>query len=266
MLNKITITLWFLVSIPLNTAFAQFDLSHEKFNGLLKNYVVESENFLSTKVKYKLFDKDKQILEEYLDEVSRVGRDEYSKWEKDDRLAFLINAYNAFTIKLVLDNYGEIDSIKDIGSLFSNAWKIKFFKLFGEKTNLDTIEHGMIRKQFSEPLIHGALVCAAKSCPPLRKEAYRGDILPSQLIDNMQRFLKDREKNRYNNKNNHVELSSIFKWYKKDFTKVFGRYSSVNNFIIMFSEYLSDDKDTDDKLKSGEFGIKYNDYDWSLNE
>ncbi len=264
MLKTTTFVLLFLF-LPF-TAFAGFDLSHKKFNQVLKNYVVDSENNRSTKVLYSSLVNDTHNFQIYLDDLSKVKYSEFSAWKKDDRLAFLINVYNAFTIKLILDNYGKINSIKDIGSFFVNPWKIKFIELFGEKISLDHVEHEMIRKLFSEPLIHAALVCAAKSCPPLRREAYRGEMLSFQLRDNMQRFLMDRNRNRYNYKINRVELSSIFKWYKEDFTDTFGRYSSLNNFIGSFSDFISDNSKSSNELKKGQFDIKFNDYDWSLNE
>ncbi len=262
---KTTTLVWLILFLPF-TAFAGFDLSHKEFNKVLNNYVVDSENSLSTKVQYKSLLTNSQDLEIYLDDLSKVEYSEFNSWKKDDRLAFLINVYNAFTIKLILDNYGKIDSIKDIGSIFVNPWKTKFIMLFGQKTSLDYVEHEMIRKLFSEPLIHAALVCAAKSCPPLRREAYRGDVLSFQLIDNMQRFLKDRNRNRYNEKINRVELSSIFKWYKEDFTDTFSRYSSLSDFIDSFSDFIADNSKSSNKLKKGQFDIKFNDYDWSLNE
>lgn len=236
MLNKIIITLLILISVLVDTAFAEFDLSHQKFSNLLKSYVVESENSSTTKVQYNLILNNKHLLEGYLNDLSGVKHSEYRKWRQADKLAFLINTYNAFTIKLILDNYGRISSIKDIGSIFSNPWRNKFFKLFGEKTNLDYVEHGIIRKEFSEPLIHGALVCAAKGCPPLRKEAYRGKTLSSQLNDNMQRFLEDRNKNRYNSKNRSVELSPVFKWYKDDFQE---RKNEFQEIVFIRNYYCS---------------------------
>ena len=262
---KITI-LTLVIVLSSFTAFAGFDLSHQEFDQILKNYVVESENNLSTKVKYNLLVKNMHTLEIYLDGLSKVKYSQFSNWNKDDRLAFLINVYNAFTIKLILDNYGQIKSIKDIGSFFSNPWKMKFISLFGKKISLDHVEHEMIRKLFSEPLIHGALVCAAKSCPPLRREAYKGNMLSFQLTDNMQRFLKDRNRNRYDDKNKRIELSPIFKWYKEDFTGTFGRYNSLVNFINLFSDFITDDAKSSYELKKEQFVIKFNDYDWSLNE
>ena len=266
MLNKVILYALFIFLGGTYNAFASFDLSHRKFDDLLKNYVVESENALSTKVNYKLINQNKHLLEAYLNKLSTVEKSEYEKWPQEDQLAFLINAYNAFTIKLIIDHYGQIESIRDVGSFFSSPWKIKFIKLLGEKTDLDTIEHDWIRKNFTEPLIHGVLVCAAKSCPPLRREAYRGKILHSQLIDNMQLFLKDRNKNRYNNKKNFLELSPIFKWYRKDFTEDFGRYNSLNDFINIFSAFLVNNPESAREFEKGGFDIKFNEYDWSLNE
>jgi hypothetical protein len=267
MLKTITLVVLIMFSFfTAFTAFAGFDRSHKDFDEIVKAYVKNTDNNLFTRVMYGSLVKNKHTLELYLNDLSNVKYSQFSKWNEDDRLAFLINAYNAFTIKLIVDNYGKIDSIKDIGFFFSNPWKIKFISLFGEKISLDHVEHGMIRKLFSEPLIHGALVCAAKGCPPLRREAYRGNILSYQLRDNMQQFLMDRDKNRYNYKKNRVELSPIFNWYKEDFKGSFGRYESLKKFIAVFSEDIADNTELSNKLKKGEFIVKFNNYDWSLNE
>ncbi len=127
LLKTTTLVLLFLF-LPF-TAFAGFDLSHQKFNQVLNNYVVDSENNLSTKVLYSSLVNDTHNIEIYLDDLSKVKYSEFSEYKKDDRLAFLINVYNAFTIKLILDNYGKSNSIKDIGSFFVNPWKDKFIKL-----------------------------------------------------------------------------------------------------------------------------------------
>ena len=102
-------------------------------------------------------------------------------------MAFWINAYNAYTIRLVLDHY-PVSSIKDIGSkikipFVTTPWAAKFFSIGGEKMSLDNIEHGTLRKNYNDPRIHFALVCASISCPRLRNEAYTAAALEKQLDD-----------------------------------------------------------------------------------
>ena len=139
---------------------AEFDQQHTIWNEVLGEYVVETE-FAST-VRYAALKKNPARLEQYLKQITAVSRKDYDSWTRDQKLSFLINAYNALTVKLVLDHY-PVDSIKDIGSLFKSSWKIEFFTLLGEKMHLDHIEHGMIRTtgKFREPRIHFALVCAS---------------------------------------------------------------------------------------------------------
>ena len=116
-----------------------------------------------------------------------------------DRLAFLINAYNAFTLKLILIRYPKLESIKDLGSLLRSPWKQRFFTLLGQDQSLDDIEHEIIRKPgaFDDPRIHMAVNCASIGCPMLREEAYVGARLDAQLDDQVIRFLSDRSRNRY---------------------------------------------------------------------
>src|SRR4029434_9265868 len=132
------------------------------------------------------------------------------------RIAFWINAYNAFTLRLILDHY-PIASIRRIGWLPGAAFRERFIPmqgLKGETISLDDIENGTLRSAFREPRIHFALVCAARSCPPLRREAYRGADLDRQLDDQARIFLRDATKNRVDAATRTLYLSSIFKWFR----------------------------------------------------
>ena len=169
---------------------------------------------------------------------------------RTERLAYWINLYNAFTIELILRNY-PVKSIRDIRTQSAESpWKIDFINLPTAKLSLDNVENDIIRKHFLEPRIHFALVCAAVSCPPLRREAYLSNRLSVQLDDQARRFLQDPTKNR--TKSNQLRISELFKWFEKDFKQGGG----VLNYI---SKYVKS------PLPVGAT-ISYMTYDWGLNE
>jgi len=186
-----------------------------------------------------------------LNELSSVSLKDYSSFAKEEKICFLINAYNAFTIKLILDNY-PLSSIRKIGFLPGAAWKTDFFTLLGEKRNLDWIEHSKLRIDFEEPRIHFAIVCASIGCPPLISTAYIPKTLNAQLQSSMENFLADKTKNRYDSVSNTIFISKIFDWFMGDFTK--------NSSLISFIK-------TGMKVDIPEnASIKYTDYNWNLNE
>ena len=238
---------YILIYLSFITQAYAFDHSHKAWDQILKNFTkVESKQTL---VDYQKIKKDFKKLDSYLNDLTAVNQTSFKKWTKDDQLAFLINAYNAFTIKLIINHF-PIKSIKDIGSFFSSPWKKEFFSLFGEKSYLDKIEHETIRKQFNEPRIHFAVNCASISCPSLFPEAFTGNKLNSQLDKVTKHFLNNRTKNMYDKTKQILHLSKIFKWYAGDFEK---KFKSIENFV---KKYL-----TDITIKD----IEYMDYDWNLN-
>ncbi len=201
-------------------------------------------------VDYQGFQTDSASLIEYLQLLSSAHpNDQY--WSDDEQLAYWINAYNAFTVKLIIDHY-PVSSIKDIknGIPFVNTvWDIKFIEIEGHSYDLNNIEHGIIRKHFNEPRIHFAVNCASVSCPVLAKEAYTADKLDQQLTRSARRFLADPLRNRVSE----GKVSSIFTWFKGDFT---AGSLSLRDFINKYApEPLPEDKD-----------ITFLDYDWNLNE
>lgn len=234
-----------------------FDHSQKAWTSLLEKYT--STKGQSTIVKYKEWKTQVKDLNSYLKSVEEVSKSDFTKFTKPEQLTFLINAYNAFTVKLILDNY-PVRSIKDIGSVFSSPWKKKFFRLFGEEQNLDTIEHQFIRAQFNEPRIHFALVCASVGCPALRREAYTPEKLENQLNDAAIQFLTDRTKNQYLVEKQTLELSPIFKWYGDDFVKKFG---SLEEFL---ADKITSNPNHQQLIRSKKVQIKFLEYDWSLNE
>lgn len=236
---------------------SSFDQTHSSWNKVLKSYV--TVDGATTRVNYAALKKHAEDLNTYLTSVERMPVDEFSRLTEKQKLAFLINAYNALTVKLILDHY-PVKSIRDIGGLFSNAWKIKFFTLFGEKHRLDDIEHEMIRKKFNEPRIHFALVCASKGCPALRNDAFVAAQLDEQLDKAANAFLRDSKRNQFDASAGALNLSSIFKWYGEDFEKKFG---SVKAFV---APRIAKNSAEESAIRSEKTKINYLDYDWSLNE
>lgn len=231
-------------------AAAEFDQTHALFNNVLTQYVKDA------RVDYAALKAHPQDLTRYLDQVATVNKAEFKKWSEVEQIAFLSNAYNAYTLRLIIDHY-PIKSIKDIGSFLKGPWDQPAVKLFGETITLNTVEHKILRVDYAEPRLHFVLVCAAKGCPPLRSEAYVGARLEEQLVDQAKQFLAESTKNRVATGEHTVYLSPIFKWYGGDFEKKSG------SVLAALKPYWP--------AKSGtagyeDFKIRYTDYDWSLNE
>ncbi|MCM2305020.1 MAG: DUF547 domain-containing protein [Elusimicrobia bacterium] len=203
-------------------------------------------------VDYAGLKKDPAGLDAWLAAAAKTDAGEFALRSRDERLAFLINLYNAATLRLILDHY-PVDSIRKIGPAWdrSRAWKLPVVKVFGRAVTLDALEHEMIRPVFGEPRVHFALVCAAKGCPPLRSEAYDGARLNDQLDDQARAFLAQKSKNDAGRAGGPVRLSPIFKWYMEDFG---GSKASVLRFV---SKWLP--------VEDGR-AVAWSDYDWSLNE
>lgn len=221
-------------------------IEHNMWDKLLKKHV-DNKGM----VDYKGFKQDRNELKKYLDLLSKNAPS--SKWSKDEKLAYWINAYNAYTVELILEHY-PLKSIKDIGSsikipFVNTPWDVKFIEIGGKKMDLNNIEHGIIRKQFSEPRIHFALVCAAKSCPPLRNEAYTADKLDKQLDDQGRDFLNDPTKNIVTK--DKATITKIMDWYGGDFKKKMPIKDWINKYA---------------KTKLETDNISYMDYKWALNE
>ncbi|TGL55503.1 DUF547 domain-containing protein [Leptospira kemamanensis] len=235
------------------TVFAQsFDHKHSVWDSLLKKHV---KNGL---VSYKGFVSDVSTLNGYLESLTKVTDSQYQSFSDKEKMSFLINAYNAFTVKLIVDHY-PVESITDIGSPISKInlargipWKKEFFSLLGKSRHLDWIEHEKLRKDFSEPRIHFAIVCASIGCPILQSEAYVPTNLEKQLQTAKLVFLKNPKKNSYDKSTNTLYLSKIFNWFQPDFTK---KMSLVEFVQDGFAETIKPDAK-----------IIYNEYNWDLNE
>ena len=248
----------FFILLVCANAFA-FDHQHAAFDQLLQQVVVPHGP--QTDVDYTLLKTKAAELDAYLQALQDVSADEYRAWDPSQQLAFLINAYNAFTLKLIVMNYPEIDSIRDLGGLiFSSPWDIEFFHLLGEPATLDLVEHDLIRKNFAEPRIHFAVNCASRGCPPLLTRAYTADQLDAQLEHATRLFLRDPERNRYVPEKKRLELSSIFNWYKPDFEQAAG---SIEKYV---APYITDDPETRTLISNHGVSRRFLDYDWALND
>jgi len=248
------IRIFAIFTIFLATNVWGFDHSHKTFDQLLQDHVVVKDR--QSMVSYQTIQKDKN-LDKYLKELSSLSKKEFDGFSPNEQLALLINAYNAFTIKLVIDHY-PVKSIKDIGPFFISPWKKKFITFLGEITNLDNIEHNLIRTHFKEPRTHFAINCASVGCPSLMKTAFIASRLEDQLDNAAKLFFRNYKKNHING--NTLFLSKILKWYGEDFKVKFG---SLEHFV---APYLTDDKATVMKIQAGEYDIEFLDYDWSLND
>ncbi len=266
-MKSLLILLSIVLVIPASSVLA-FDHQHARWDMLLKSHVFWGEDGSASWVRYSDFKTDRAALKTYLSELSAVPQSEFDGWTEPRQLAFLINAYNAFTIELILTEYPDLDSIKDLGSFFSSPWKKEFFTLLGEKRHLDWIEHDMIREPgvYNEPRIHFVVNCAAIGCPALRPEALTAERLEAQLADSTARFLRDASRNRYAPDDNALKVSRIFDWYRKDFQRGWGGYDSLKDFFAAHTGQLADSGAGRQRIKSGDVEIDYLDYDWSLND
>jgi hypothetical protein len=256
------------ILLAATTAAFAFDQNHAAWDALLKRHVSIAQNGSSSRVDYAGFNADAGVLQGYVDGLTAVTPAEYHDWTREQQLAFLINAYNAFTIKLVLMRYPDLKSIKDLGSFLKSPWKKEFFALLGAERSLDGLEHGLIRApgSFDDPRIHFAVNCASVGCPMLRAEAYVAQRLDAQLDDGVRRFLGDRNRNRYDPVSGALEVSRIFDWYKVDFEKGNRGVSSVPLFLASYADLLADGAPARQAVRQGQAQIRYLDYDWNLND
>ena len=199
------------------------------------------------RVDYQSLKNNETLLDNYL---AYIQNNEPTKdWSSNKKKAFWINTYNAYTIKIILNNY-PLKSIRDIKIDGKTAWKIPFVKVGQKRYTLDQIEQEILRKKFNDPRIHVGINCASVSCPRLWNFAFTEDNIASSLDNLMKEFINDTTRNKISKKN--VALSEIFNWFSKDFIKNGTIISYLNTYAaIKISEKAS---------------IKYLTYDWSLNK
>lgn len=232
--------------------------NHQLFSAVLAEVVADG------RVDYAALQNERR-LDQYLDQLDGTNPAEYTT--EAERLALWINSYNAYTLKLVADDY-PIKSIHDLGTggriigwlLNRSPWDIRFAKVGGKEYTLNEIEHEILRVRFDEPRIHFAIVCAAVSCPPLRAEAYFPERLDGQLDEQAKIFLNDPRSNRFDRAAKEAELSPIFSWFKKDFG---GSDESTLKFVVPF---LNEKTAAALRRDGFEWDVSSSHYDWSLND
>lgn len=244
------------------------DHEHRAWTELLGRHVHWNAEGTTTAVDYAGFAQDRAALNAYLAELSAVSAEQGAAFSADQRLAFLINAYNAYTVELILTRYPDLKSIKDLGTWLKSPWKQRFFSLLGEQRSLDDVEHGLIRgaPDYAEPRIHFAVNCASIGCPALRDEAFRAADLEAQLEDSTRRFLADRTRNRYDAQARSLELSSIFNWYRADFDRPWRGGNSLEAFVARYADALGLGPEDVRALTERQVRIGFLDYDWALND
>lgn len=272
---KTILSILLLALLPLTAAAQSFDHDHKPWAALLKKHVVLIDNSKSSQVRYTGFAQDRNELKAYLGTISKVTQNEFNAWTKPQQMAFLINAYNAYTVEKILTRYPNIKSIWDFGKLFGNPFKDKFFTLLGREFSLDMIEHETLRKPgaYDEPRVHFAVNCASVGCPMLREEPYVAARLDAQLEEQTKRFLSDRSRNRYNAQDNTLEVSEIFKWFSTDWTSNYRGFDgkgppmqSREQFFAKYSALLADAPAQQQAIAERKAVIKHLDYDWTLND
>jgi hypothetical protein len=240
-----------------------FDHGYASWDALLKKHVRWQPDNKQSRVDYAAFAKDRPELKKVLDSLSAVPQTTFDGWTREQRMAFLINAYNAFTVEVILTKYPDLTSIRELGLFNRGPWKNEFFTLLGAKHHLDWIEHEQLRPKYGDPRVHGAVNCASIGCPALRPEAFTAARLEAQLEDGMQRFMGDRTRNRV--AGGKAEVSSIFKWFREDFEKGQRGWSRVEDMLASYAAQLSDKPEEQAALKARSLAVVHLDYDWSLN-
>ena len=256
MKNLLILVLLLFVS---TSAFAkEFDQTHAKWGEVLSASVVVKGK--KSEVNYDWVKANKRQLANYIFSLQDVSLRDYLSWNKKQQLAFLLNAYNAYTFKLILTKYPDLESIKDLGGFIYSPWKKEFFTLLGEIHSLDQIEHKWLRVKFKEPRLHFAIVCASIGCPALSPKPFVATTLDAQLEAAKTQFLSDKTHNSYDAKTSTLHLSKIFDWFEDDFVSQAG---SVEAFV---AGSITSDLAEQQKIKAKKVEIEYTDYDWSLNK
>jgi hypothetical protein len=238
-----------------------FDHMHTAWDALLKQHVKQVEGGKQTFIDYGAIKANPAPLRSYLSTLSAVSAARFATFSRSEQLAFLINAYNAFLVELVVDNY-PLTSIKSVGIPFVGPWKKAYIPLLGKKQSPDDLEHGLLRKNYKEPRIHFGVNCASFSCPPLRAEAFVASRLEGQLDEQARLFFSNTRENRFDAPNKTLTLNPILNWFEEDFTST-GPEGHVR-FVARFHGELGD------ALRKGlspsSITVSFGDYNWELND
>lgn len=214
----------------------------EHFDTLLKENISKEGV-----VNYKGIIKNKHHLEHYIEYTTNTTPNK--NWSENKIKAFWINAYNAYTIQLIIKHY-PLKSILEIKTEGKDAWNSPFAKVGGKNYTLNQIEHEILRKTYNDPRIHVGVNCASFSCPPIANFAFTEANIESELERLMKQFVNDSKRNKLTSKK--ISLSKIFEWYKDDFTQ----NGSLTSYISKYSNI-----ELNKKTK-----VKYLEYNWNLNE
>ncbi len=245
-----------------------FDHTHAAWSALLNKHVVLLRGGQASELRYAGMASDRAALRAYLATLSAVTASVFATFSKAQQMAFLINAYNASTVELVLGRYPGLRSIKDLGSLFSSPWKKAFVPLLGATYSLDDIEHGMLRApgRYDDPRIHFAVNCASVGCPPLREEAFVATRLDAQVDAQAARFMADRSRNRFSTAEQGLAVSKIFDWYGDDFRAGHRGIISLEAFFARYADVLADAPSDRERIRAQRAAVSFLPYDWALND
>jgi hypothetical protein len=252
---------------------AEEPFSYQYYADILRAYVDDQGM-----VDYAALKQNRGPLDAFVTRIANLESGVYDKWSEKEKIAFWINAYNALTLRAIIDHYPIKASLlrsvrfpKNSIRQIPGVWDKLQFKVMGREITLDGIEHDTLRANFNEPRIHMALVCAAMGCPPLRNEPFIAGKLDMQLDDQARRFFNDPQKFSIDRKTNTIHLSPIFKWFGEDFVnkygteKAFSGFSEQERAVLNFITHYSEDGGNAYLMKGG-FSQEYLNYDWSLNE
>jgi len=237
-----------LVVTPLpirQTAAASPVVDNTLYAGLLERHVHRGV------VDYRGLKQEEPLLDRYLDVLAAVDP---GRLATNARFAFYVNAYNAWTLKLILKHYPGISSIKDAGSFWQSPWKKKLARIDGDLLTLDEIENDILRPRFKDPRVHFAINCASKGCPPLYGVPFNGNDLDRQLDHVTRSFINDPARNRL--EGSVLFVSRIFKWFREDFN---------DDIIGFFQTYAEGDLKAVLQAQGRDLDVRFLDYDWSLN-
>lgn len=239
------------------------DAAYAGYGRLLTQSVQWSADGHASSVDYAQLQQRRAALDAVLAEWSSVGQAEFDGWTRAQQMAFLINAYNGFTLQLILSRYPKLQSIRDLGSVLRSPWKQPFFVLLGQQRTLDWIEHEQLRPRYRDERIHFAINCASVGCPALRPEPYVAAQLDAQLDDQQRRYLGDRRRHRYDAATRTLQVQAIYQWFADDFARNGG---SVAAWFAQRADLLSDTESDRVALRRDDVRIEYLDYDWALND
>jgi hypothetical protein len=256
------------VFAPALRAQPAFDHRYGAWTALLRRHVVVLRGGQASQVRYAGFAADRSALTAVLESLSAVTESAFASFSRAQQQAFLINAYNAFTVELILTRYPDLSSIKDLGRLLESPWKPKWVPLLGGKVSLDDIEHEMLRRRgrYDDPRVHFGVNCASIGCPALREEAFTADRLDAQLDEQALRFMSDRTRNRYNPPRGRLEVSKIFDWFGEDFRLGHRGIASLPAFLARYADVLADAPADRERIRAQQASIAFLDYDWKLND